>query len=72
MTSLFEGKCGPSVDEEPESFQNISDDEFDDEVLERYEKDLLFRKSIGPNIPLWAENGESYALSGLQIDLDFG
>jgi hypothetical protein len=28
MTSLFEGKCGPSVDEEPESFQNISDDEF--------------------------------------------
>jgi len=29
MTSLFEGKCGPSVDEEPESFQNISDDEFD-------------------------------------------
>ncbi len=71
MTSLFEGKCGPSVDEEPEPFQNISDDEHF-ELLKRYEKDLLFRKSIGPNIPLWAEYGHSFALSGLQIDLDFG
>jgi hypothetical protein len=43
MASLFEGKCGPSVDEVPESIKihyNADDDELD-EFLERYKKDLL-------------------------------
>lgn len=35
-------------------------------------KKIYYRKSIGPNIPLWVENECPHAIFGLQFDLDFG
>ena len=67
----FEGRCGPSVDELPEAFKNLTDDECFD-LEERYENEPIFRREIGPNIPLWANCGELYCLDNLQIDIDFG
>jgi len=67
----FEGRCGPSVDELPEVFKNLTDDECC-KLEERYENEPIFRREIGPNIPLWAKCGEEYCLDNLQIDIDFG
>jgi len=57
----FEGRCGSSVDELPEAFKNLTDDECFD-LEERYENEPIFRREIGPNIPLWAKLEKSIAL----------
>lgn len=70
--ALFEGRCGPSVDDGlPEVFKNAGEDE-EWNLYKRYDEDASFRKTIGPNITLWAEYGDPTTLCGLQIDLDFG
>ena len=73
MSTTFKGKCGQSVEGLPDAWKGIEGDERED-IWYKYDDDASYRKTIGgPYIGIFAEDdGCISALTGLQIDLNFG